>query len=95
MTVAAPTHRIKIIGGAEFSCPEDERVLIAMERSGCDEINVGCRGGGCGFCRVRVADGPYRTGKMSAAKVSREDQAAGYVLACRLYPSGDLTIEVD
>lgn len=93
--VTGAVHRISIVGGTEFPCPEGERVLIAMERCGCDDIGVGCRGGGCGFCRVRVAEGPYRTGKMSAAKISPEDQAAGYVLACRLYPSGDLTIEVD
>lgn len=93
--MVAAMHRISIVGGNEFACPEDERVLIAMERSGCDDIGVGCRGGGCGFCRVRVVEGHYRTGKMSAAKISPEERAAGYVLACRLYPSGDLTIEVD
>lgn len=93
--MTAPWHTIRINGGGEFPCAEDERVLIAMERCGSDDIGVGCRGGGCGFCRVRVAEGTYRTGKMSAAMVSAEDRAAGYVLACRLYPTGDLTIEVD
>lgn len=93
--MSAAVHRISIVGGNEFACPEDERVLIAMERCGFDDIGVGCRGGGCGFCRVRVVEGQYRTGKMSAEKISPEDRAAGYVLACRLYPSGDLMIEVD
>lgn len=87
-------HQISIVGGGAFSCPEDERVLIAMERSGVDEIGVGCRGGGCGFCRVRVVEGKYRTGKMSTAKVPAADQAQGYALACRLYPLNDLLIEV-
>ena len=41
---------------------------------------------------VRVVEGNYRTGKMSTAKVSAEDQANGYVLACRLYPLKDLLI---
>jgi len=91
----AEAHQIRIVGGAKFTCSEEERVLLAMERCGADGIGVGCRGGGCGFCRVRVIEGKYRTGKMSAAKVSLADQANGYVLACRLYPKNDLLIEVE
>lgn len=87
-------HRIAIVGGAEFFCGEGERVLLAMERCGANDIGVGCRGSGCGICRVRVVGGLYRTGKMSAEKVSRTDQTAGYALACRLYPISDLLIEV-
>ncbi|QGN54003.1 2Fe-2S iron-sulfur cluster-binding protein [Novosphingobium sp. Gsoil 351] len=90
----AALHRIRIVDGAEFDCGEDERVLLAMERCGADDIGVGCRGGGCGICRIRVVDGDYRTGKMSAEKVSDADRAAGFALACRLYPADDLLIEV-
>jgi ferredoxin len=90
----AGLHRIRIVDGAEFDCGEDERVLIAMERCGADGIEVGCRGGGCGICRIRVVGGDYKTGKMSAEKVSDVDRAAGIALACRLYPAGDLWIEV-
>jgi ferredoxin len=88
-------HQIRIIGGGQFYCREDERVLIAMERNGADHIGVGCRGGGCGYCRVRIAEGAYRTGKMSISKVSAADQSVGYALACRLYPLEDLVIEVE
>ena len=87
-------HRIRIIGGTEFDCPEDERVLIAMERCGANDIEVGCRGGGCGVCRIRVVDGDFRVGKMSAAKVPEAERQAGYALACRVFPSSDLLIEV-
>lgn len=88
-------HRVQIVGGREFVCEESERILIAMERCGIDDIGVGCRGGGCGICRVRVLQGPYATGKMSSAKVSNTDREAGYALACKLYPAGDLLIEVE
>lgn len=91
----AASHRIRIIDGAEFDCGENERVLLAMERFGADDIGVGCRGGGCGICRVRVVEGGYRTGKMSAEKVPDSDRAAGFVLACRLYPAADLVIEIE
>ncbi|PKP90705.1 MAG: ferredoxin [Alphaproteobacteria bacterium HGW-Alphaproteobacteria-14] len=88
-------HRIRIVGGAEFSCAEADPVLTAMEHCGVDDIGVGCRGGGCGICRVRIVDGAYATGKMSAARVSSVDRAAGYALACRLYPISDLLIEIE
>ncbi|MBA4355156.1 MAG: ferredoxin [Novosphingobium sp.] len=91
----AALHRIRIVDGAEFDCGKEERVLIAMERSGADDIGVGCRGGGCGICRIRVVGGDYKTGKMSAEKVSEVDRAAGFALACRLYPEADLLIEVE
>ena len=89
----AGRHRIRIVEGAEFDCGEDERVLIAMERCGGGGIEVGCRGGGCGICRIRVVSGDYKTGKMSRSRISNQDEAAGLVLACRLYPRSDLILE--
>ena len=87
-------HRIQIVGGGEFSCGEGERVLLAMERCGSSDIGVGCRGGGCGSCRIRVVDGDYRTGKMSTAKISETEREAGFALACRVFPVSDLLIEI-
>jgi len=87
-------HRIVIVGGGHFPCRQDERVLIAMERHGANYIGIGCRGGGCGFCRVRVVGGEYRVARMSTVKVSAADQEKGFVLACQLYPLSDLLIEV-
>jgi len=66
-----------------------------MERCGAGDIGIGCRGGGCGICRVKVIAGEYRTGKMSAAKMPDSDRQAGYALACRLFPAGDLVIAVE
>jgi len=75
-----------------FACNTDTPVLIAMERSGRKVIAVGCRGGGCGFCRVRVRAGAYRTGRMSRAHVTEEEERQGYALACRLFPLEDLLL---
>lgn len=77
-----------------FSCQADVDVLRAMEQLNFKGIPVGCRGGGCGVCKVRVVAGHYQTRKMSRAYVSAEEEAAGTVLACRLYPLGDLELEV-
>ena len=79
--------------GESFDCREGQNVLAAMEALGRRGIPAGCRGGGCGICRVQVlAGGAYRTLKMSRAQVSVEDEAAGIALACKLLPSGDLVL---
>ena len=76
-----------------FCCREDESVLKAMERHGLRTIPVGCRGGGCGVCRVKVHSGNYDCGRMSTAQVTHEQQQQGFALACRLKPTSDLVIE--
>lgn len=87
-------HQVAVDGNEPFPCSEDEKVLIAMERLGRDDIFVGCRGGGCGICKVKVVSGAYRTGKMSRLQVSEDEEAAGFALACRLYPLDNLQIEL-
>ena len=76
-----------------FTCKRDEFVLKAMENHGLHAIAVGCRGGGCGVCRVKVIAGSYKCARMSKAQVSTEQQQQGYALACRLKPTSDLLIE--
>jgi ferredoxin len=86
-------YAILVEGAAgSFACADDTAVLIAMEKSGKKAIAVGCRGGGCGFCRVQVRSGAYRTLRMSRAHVTEEEERQGYALACRLLPLGDLTL---
>ncbi len=75
-----------------FTCRSGESVLAAMERHNLKPIKVGCRGGGCGVCRVKVTSGNYLVGSISRAHVSVEEQAEGYELACQVYPQGDLQI---
>ena len=84
---------ITVDGAREaFECGADTPVLIAMERGGRKAIAVGCRGGGCGFCRVRIRAGAYRTGRMSRAHVTLEEERQGYALACKLFPLEDLLL---
>ena len=83
----------------QFSCRADQHLLQGMRnfRLGMpmlEAIPVGCRGGGCGICRIRVVDGEYETLKMSRKHVSDDDEANGIALACRVYPRSALTIEV-
>lgn len=77
-----------------FRCADDQTILAAMQRSGQRGIPVGCRGGGCGVCRVRVLSGLYEAMPMSYEHVDTQARQAGWVLACRILPLTDLLVEV-
>jgi len=93
-------HQVIVQGSAEqFPCSEDENLLQGMQ-SRCvgtpmlNSIPVGCRGGGCGICRIRVLEGEYEAKKMSRKHIPERDQLQGIVLACRIYPRSKLIISV-
>lgn len=80
--------------GERYLCDETESVLAGMARLGRKGIPLGCRGGGCGVCKVAVTDGRYQAQVMSRAHVSQEELDAGRVLACRIRPESRLTVTV-
>lgn len=80
--------------GESFQCSPQQSLLIAMERRNQGLITVGCRGGGCGLCKIKIVAGEYVTKAMSRKQISREEEEQGYVLACRSYPCSDLIFEV-
>jgi ferredoxin len=88
------THAITLEEtGETFRASEDVTVLEAMEGVGRRCIDVGCRFGGCGVCRIEVLAGSFIVHRpMSRAHVSEEDERAGRVLACRIRATGDLRI---
>ena len=88
-------HLIRIENtGETYMCAEDENVLRGMEALGRRGIPVGCRGGGCGVCKVYITHGEYEARKMSKAYVTDEELADNVVLACRVYPRGELSLNV-
>ncbi|MGD9944923.1 MAG: 2Fe-2S iron-sulfur cluster-binding protein [Burkholderiaceae bacterium] len=84
-----------VIGDARerYACSPEQSLLAGMERLGRKGIPVGCRGGGCGVCKVLIVSGQVHAAKMSAAHVSPRERDEGYVLACRAFPRSDLHIE--
>lgn len=80
--------------GESFRCAPNETLLAGMERLGKKGIPVGCRGGGCGVCKVEITDGTYAKRVMSREYVSLEDEAADRVLACRVRPTSDIRLKV-
>ncbi|NTV11724.1 MAG: 2Fe-2S iron-sulfur cluster binding domain-containing protein [Zoogloea sp.] len=88
-------HQVRIENTGEvYTCAEDENLLRGMEVLGRRGIPVGCRGGGCGVCKVRVERGEYATRKMSRSCISVEEEADGVLLACRVFPRGDISVTV-
>lgn len=92
---AASQHAVTIVDTGEvFACADGESVLHGLARTGRRGIPVGCRGGGCGVCKVEVVAGAYDKQVMSRAHVSVEEEAGGRVLACRIRPRDDLEVRV-
>lgn len=93
-------HAITVQGSEEqFFCAESQHLLQGMQtvRLGTpmlEAIPVGCRGGGCGVCRIRIVAGQYETSKMSRKHVPEQDLKLGIVLACRVFPRSELCVEV-
>lgn len=73
--------------GEAYPCAVDESLLKGMLRLGRKGIPVGCVNGGCGVCKVRILAGEVTVlGPISRAHVTREDEARGCTLACRVAP---------
>lgn len=80
--------------GDTFTCDERQNVLAAMVAIGRRGIPSGCRGGGCGVCKVRIEQGQGDRLPMSRQHVTAEDEANGDVLACCLLPRSDMVLTV-
>lgn len=78
----------------QYACASEQNLLSGMESLGRKGIPVGCRGGGCGVCKVEILAGQFDKRVMSRAHVSAEEEAAGCVLACRVFPRSDLRLRV-
>ena len=89
---AVDTFRVTIEDGTTVRCAADRAVAQELKRCGVTAIMLGCRGGGCGVCRIKVLSGSYVTRVMSREHVSVADERAGYALCCCLYPRSDLVL---
>jgi ferredoxin len=78
--------------GDSYRCGPARNLLAGMEALGRNGIPVGCRGGGCGVCKVRVDAGQVRSETMSRVCISAGEAERGFVLACRSYAASDVTV---
>ena len=88
-------HTVRIEdNGVTYTCAPTESLLEGMQRLGRRGIPMGCRGGGCGVCKVEILEGEFSTRAMSRDHVDDDDRRHRRLLACRVYPSGDLSVRV-
>ena len=71
----------------------DEPIAVALERAGI-KIHTACRSGACGFCRVKVLDGPYYVCPVGDGRRAC-DKDFDYVHSCATYPLGNLKIKIN
>jgi ferredoxin len=88
-------YKVTIENSAEtYQCSAEQSLLRGMESLGKGGIPVGCRGGGCGVCKIQVTSGTYVKKTMSRAFITREEEAEQVLLACRCYPTSDISLKV-
>jgi len=79
--------------GDAVPCSPAETVLTAILGSGAT-VTFGCRGGGCGTCKMRVISGHIDHGRYSVAVLPEEEKTSGWFLSCQARALSDLTIEL-
>ncbi len=95
MSEPSARHTVTVEGvDGEFGCTEDQSLLSALGALHRRRIECGCRGGGCGVCRVEIISGEVHLGPMSVDHVTPEDRARGIVLSCRVYPRSNVRLRV-
>jgi CDP-4-dehydro-6-deoxyglucose reductase len=62
-------------------------------RSGA-KVMFGCRGGGCGTCKMRLISGRVHYGRCSAAVLPEAEKREGAFLSCQARPLSDLMVEL-
>ena len=79
--------------GDTVACGAGETVLAAIMRSGA-RVMFGCRGGGCGTCKMRLVSGRVDHGRCSAAVLAEAEKRDGAFLSCQARPLSDLLVEL-
>ncbi|HXJ79686.1 MAG TPA: 2Fe-2S iron-sulfur cluster-binding protein [Candidatus Methylomirabilis sp.] len=79
--------------GRTVTCGLEETVLGAILRSGA-RVMYGCRGGGCGTCKMRLIAGRVDHGRCSAAVLPGDDRDCGWFLSCQARALSDLVVEL-
>ncbi len=88
-------HSVRFLpADAVVQVPTGTLIIEAARRAGLD-LNMPCGGQGrCGRCAVLVRDGAAAVRRRVTLRLSPDDLAAGYALACQSVIEGDATIEI-
>lgn len=88
------SYKVVLIDRNEsFICKASESILSAMEHAKVKPFPSGCKGGGCGICKMKLVEGSVRMGAVSREHLPKEQESQGMILACKAYPLSDLKIK--
>lgn len=79
--------------GKTITVKETQTILDAACNQGVN-IEYACKGGGCGLCKIKVADGDFERGKSSKAVLPDSDRKQDYTLACKTYPKSNMKVHI-
>ena len=87
-TVAVDGHDV------ELECRAGETIMGSLSRHGFT-YRIGCRRGGCGFCKVDLLSGEVEYNKVvSPTVLSEAERESGVCLSCRAVPVTDVVIRL-
>ncbi|MFK4754808.1 MULTISPECIES: 2Fe-2S iron-sulfur cluster-binding protein [Oceanospirillaceae] len=90
---AKTCHQVWVANESQcFEADSQKNLLANIGKAENSPVLVGCKGGGCGKCRVKVTSGTYLSKKMSRAHITPRDEEQSIVLACRIFAQSDIRI---
>jgi toluene monooxygenase electron transfer component len=84
---------VRIEGGPQYACAENDTLLRAALRSGLG-MPYECNAGSCGTCKVELLEGNITSLRPDAPGLGERDRAKNRVLACQARPDSDCRIKV-
>jgi ferredoxin len=80
----------------------DERIIIGNDNDfildtairNRVKIKVGCKGGGCGICKIQILEGEVDRGHSARSVLPLNEIEEGYALACQTKPNTDVVINI-
>ena len=84
---------IRIEGGPDYRCDEQDTLLRAGLRAGLG-MPYECNSGSCGTCKVELLEGQVTSLRPDAPGLGERDRAKNRVLSCQARPGTDCRIKV-
>jgi ferredoxin len=72
---------------------DNDFILDTAIRNGV-KIKVGCKGGGCGICKIQILEGEVDRGHSARSVLPLDEIEEGYALACQTKPNSDVIISI-
>jgi ferredoxin len=71
---------------------DNDYILDTAIRNGV-KIKVGCKGGGCGICKIQILEGDVDRGHSARSVLPLNEIEDGFALACQTRPNSDVVIK--